>query len=475
MNFINFMDFMNYTVSRSFWFLVLLFLPWGSFAQEYQACIEVRNLPAEASPVLLRIYNGNLFVVDSVPEHRGDSLIFQIPADTRTGMLKAILGNSPMQLFMRPPVSIDFLFTHENIGLSVDFNHPDTTLQVTASEENRLYFDFLRTDASFLQKLALLEQVIVAYPDRDEFYQKAKEYYKKIQIQRDKQINQIAGKHTDSFAGKIIRNMKLPIDEATTSRAVRDSLLAENFLSKVDFSDTLLLYTNVYTDKVFRYIQLFMKRDASPRENEANCIRAIDKLVPLLDVNPTVQQHLLQFLINGFEEMKMEEVLAHISEHYLQQCGGTADIIKQRLEAYHKMAIGQIVPDFTVYDIDAAAVNLYSQLDPYTLLLFWHTGCSHCQQLMQELLKMEKQQLFSKHQIRIIGISIDESEEDWKKFTASYPLDWINTREAGFESQIASDYNLFATPTMFLLDENHKILAKPTTIEELRKDIGKIE
>lgn len=51
-----------------------------------------------------------------------------------------------------------------------------------------------------------------------------------------------------------------------------------------------------------------------------------------------------------------------------------------------------------------------------------------------------------------------------------------NIHAAGsFDSEIANDYNLFATPSMFLIDENHKIIAKPTTIGELEKNIGELE
>ena len=193
-------------------------------------------------------------------------------------------------------------------------------------------------------------------------------------------------------------------------------------------------------------------------------------------MNPIVQQNLLQFLISGFESQQMEEVLAHISNHYIQQCGSNSDIVKRRLEGYSKMAIGQQVPDFTLMDIHNHPVNLYSEISPYTLLLFWHTQCSHCQSLMEALPQLCQKEIFTHQQIKLIGISIDENREDWEKFSIQYPLEWVNIHAAGtFDSEIANDYNLFATPSMFLIDENHKIIAKPTTIGELEKNIGELE
>ena len=126
-------------------------------------------------------------------------------------------------------------------------------------------------------------------------------------------------------------------------------------------------------------------------------------------------------------------------------------------------------------DIRNNPVNLYNLLSPYRLIVFWHTDCSHCQVLMDELPELAKQDYFKKHQVEIIGVSIDESREAWEKFSADHPLEWINTHiDGGFDNPISADYNLFATPSMFLIDANNTIIAKPTTIGELKKNISEL-
>lgn len=457
---------------------ILLLLPLFVQAKDYEARLQVKNLPSDAQPVLLRIYNGNMYIVDSIPVRKDqENLIFRIPENTTPGVLKCILGMPPYALYTQgQPISLTFIFNREDVEFSLDYNDPAQSAEVLRSVENQIYFDFLKTDALFFRKLGLLEQVVMNYPDKDEFYLKALEYYKKFQFQRDKLIDKTYNNHRHTLAGKIIKNQKLPITEGVLTPQQRDSIFHHGFLSKIDFSDTLLLYTSVYTDKAFQYIQMSMKRDVSPRENEANCIRALDELVPHLDVNPIVQQHILQFLITGFESMKMEEVLAHISANYIQQCGGSGEIIKRRLEGYQRMSIGQQVPDFTTTDIKGEIVNLYNTISPYTLIIFWHTECGHCQMLMQNLPQFAQQEFFRQHQIKIIGISIDEDKEKWEEFSARYGLEWTNIHiEGSFDNSIANDYNLFATPSMFLLDENHKIIAKPTNMQELKKNVKEIK
>ena len=462
---------------RKWLFIFLIFISGISVAKDYRVFLKVENLPEDARPILLRMYNGNMYVVDSTAVIEQGTVQFEVPDGVPVGMLRCILGMSDYTRFGGgQSVHIDFIFNNEEIDMKLDFQNPIESVEVVSSDENRIYFEFLKSEALFYRKLGLLEQVVLSYPDKDEFYQKALEYYRKFQVQRNRLIDKTFSTNPKTLAGRIIKNQKVPIADGGIPLERRDSLFKADFLKLVDFNDTVLLYTNVYTDKVFQYLQMFISRNAMHHENEANCIRALDIIVPFLDVNPVIQQHLLQFLITGFESMQMEEVLAHISSNYLQQCGGSGDIIKRRLEGYRKMSIGQQVSDFTVYDTEGNPVNLYSDMSPYKLILFWHTQCGHCRMLMEQLPKLAAEGVFSNCQIKIIGVSIDEVKENWQEFSNGYVLDWINAYvEGSFDSEIASDYNLYATPTMFLVDTEHRIVAKPMTVEELLQNIQKLD
>lgn len=456
--------------------LLLLLFPLLTFGKEYEVKLHVSGLPANSKPALLSIYNGDTYLIDSVPQVKDSVIIFHVPEKTPTGMLRAVLGLSTYARYSNgQPTMVNFLFNGEDVELAMNFEKPDQTMQVVRSKENRIYFDFLRSDIAFLRKLGMLEQVILNYPDKDDFYKMAVDYYKKYQIQREKFIDKTYNQNKNSLAGKIIKTKKLPFTEGNMAPATRDSIFKSGFLTTFEFNDTTLLYTDIYTDKVMQFIEMFVDRKASPRENENNIIRALDILVPRLDINPNIQQHLLQFLITGFEVSKLENVLAHISSNYLQQCGGSKAVIERRLAGYQKMAVGKTVPDFTVMDIQNNPVNLYNLLSPYRLIIFWHTDCSHCQVLLDELPELAKQEFFKKHQVQLIGISIDDNRESWEKFSADHPLDWINTHiDGGFDNEISAAYNLFATPSMFLIDADNTIIAKPTTIGELKKNISEL-
>ena len=57
--------------------ILFIFCSHTILAKDYQVKLQVTNLPTDAKPVLLRIYNGNLFVVDSMAVRENNNLIFQ--------------------------------------------------------------------------------------------------------------------------------------------------------------------------------------------------------------------------------------------------------------------------------------------------------------------------------------------------------------------------------------------------------------
>ena len=456
--------------------LLFILLPLFATGKDFQVRLAIKNLPEGNVPVLLRIYNGNMIMLDSIPAKNGEILTFDIPDNIPRGMLKVVLGPSAYAKYTNgQPTAVDFLFNREDIEFSLDFNNPEKTLKIIRSEENKVYFEALRHEILFFRKLALLEQVVLQYPEQDDFYHSALKYYQKYQTDREKLLDSMYAARPHMLATKILNTRRLPFTAGNLSPTDRDSIYQHHFLDKLEFNDTTLLYTNAYTDKLYQYIQFFIKPNQSPRENEAAIIKALDNIMPKLESNEIVRTHLLQFLIQGFESMKMEEVLAHISENYLQQCNSSMEIVKRRLEKYQKMAIGQKVPDFTAVDVHNNPVSLYADIHPYTLLIFWHTNCSFCRQFLTDLAKPEIQQMLQHYDINIIGISIDDNREDWISYSAGHKLNFSNTFiEGGFYSETAGEYNLFATPSLFLLDNNHTILAKPLTIEELVNALKKL-
>jgi thiol-disulfide isomerase/thioredoxin len=109
----------------------------------------------------------------------------------------------------------------------------------------------------------------------------------------------------------------------------------------------------------------------------------------------------------------------------------------------------------------------------YTLLLFWATYCEHCREMIPEL--NEWYETERPLNAEVFAVSIDTVKSDWVQFIRDVQPPWLNGHEPmGWEGQSAEDYNIYATPTMFLLDSNLAIVARPFNMRDLRRTFRKL-
>jgi len=68
--------------------------------------------------------------------------------------------------------------------------------------------------------------------------------------------------------------------------------------------------------------------------------------------------------------------------------------------------------------------------------------------------------------VEVVFVSLDENKETYNDFAKDFPF--ISTCDfKKWEGQIVKDYYVFGTPTLFLLDEQRKILLRPTSVKQM--------
>ena len=73
--------------------------------------------------------------------------------------------------------------------------------------------------------------------------------------------------------------------------------------------------------------------------------------------------------------------------------------------------------------------------------------------------------------LKVLAIGLEEDAEAWQQATASLP-NFTNVLGLNkWDNEIGNLYNISATPTYFVLDEDKTIVSKPDTLESLLKII----
>ena len=145
----------------------------------------------------------------------------------------------------------------------------------------------------------------------------------------------------------------------------------------------------------------------------------------------------------------------------------TENSLQNRINQSKLLSIGSKAPNIILPNEKGNEINLAEIKTDKILLIFYASWCPHCKDLLPEIHKLYN----SKNSFEVVAISLDEKKEDWLNFISENNLDWINLSDLkGWGSKASEDYYIYATPTMFMLNSEFKIIGKPTNLEDLRKE-----
>jgi peroxiredoxin len=444
--------------------IVFLLFAGALSAQNYTIQGTIEGL--EAKKITLSDFYGNENrVVDSVFSNEKGSFSYAFPDNFHTGMYRLRFGDNQY---------IDIIFNHENIQFETHLSALIDSLVFESSRENQLYFEYLNRRNMMEYKLELLGPVVTYYPQDDPFYNKAEDRFSEIIGQFDEFVGKLIDDHPGTYVSRVVKMDHTPSPPREQDQIGAMMYMREHFFDNMDFSDTTLLYSNVISGKVIQYLSFYQNNRMSKDQLQVEFIKAVNKIMDVTRVNPLVYEYVLDYLIGGFESYGFDRVITYIADNVNldETCVNSERKaeLEKKVESLKKFAVGNKAPDFTAYDLEGNEITLSALNSEYTVLVFWATWCPHCTTLLPEL-----QQIYFPEQrdkLEIVAVSLDESPEELKKFLATGDYQWVNISDyKKWKGDVVQQYDIYATPTMFLLFSDRTILAKPMTYDELKNEL----
>ena len=447
-------------MKRRLLFLMLLGPFFGLAQTTYNLSGQIDGLNKETI-YLLNFYGEKNTLIDSTQTDPSGAFSFSMPATLATGMYRLNWGKEKF---------IDLIFNKENIDIHTHADHAGDSLQILESVENTIYYDFMIFDRTNQMKLELIQPIVDYYPTQNLFYYQAVVEFEGIQLAQIGMLDSLKKRFNKSYAIDIVELYKTPYLSTSISPENRLTYLKQHYFDNVNFNDTALLRSNAWAIKSISYLGLYGDSRLNQKQLEAEFIKATTIILTAASENPEVFKFILDYLVSGFDKYHFEDVITYIAENFQDPFAcedpERKSKLQKKLDTFKKIAIGQPAPDFAIPDKSGNPIRLSEIPSPYTLLIFWASDCPHCISLLPKVKAIYEAQ--DPKLMEVLAVSIDTSRTYWMSVVDGEQLEWINASELkGFDSEYADLYNIYATPTMFLLDKDKIILSKPISYREL--------
>jgi peroxiredoxin len=368
---------------------------------------------------------------------------------------------------------IDFVFDGKDITLATNAKYPADSMRVINSESNELYYAFLKLNKAYKTKTDLLMLMLAKYPKDDEYYQTTKIRLQNLQKEYTGFVETQSQKEPKSLIARYIRSAQLPIVDSELPPEKQIAFLRTHALDHVDFNDAELTLSGVFSEKVIEYLMYFRNSQLTKEQLEKEFVTAVDSLLIRARKDTYVYQHVTEYLIDGFKKFGFDEVVDYIIENYVIKDDICLNekletTLQLRMQQAKRFKLSTTVPDLTLTTADEKEITLSKIPSEKILLVFYASWCPHCKEMLPKFAQIYNEK--GKDKFEIVAVSLDTSKTDWVKFVADNNFKWLNVSDLkGWKGKAANEYSIYATPTMFLINNKLELLAKPANPDEVKK------
>ena len=298
-----------------------------------------------------------------------------------------------------------------------------------------------------------------------------------------------AKKYPNTLLSTIFNALQVPDvpegDHFLPDGKTKDSTFAYNYYKKhfwdgFDFHDDRLIYTPLYDGKLDEYMNKLVLPWPDSVEHEA------DALIKRTRGTKDMFKYTLWWITRNLENSKvmgMDEAFVYIIENYYMKGDAywlTSDELSKFMDRAQKISpnvIGNLAPEIKLPNIiTKKEVSMLDIKAKYTLVVFYSPTCGHCQHEMPGLDSAYKAVLKGKG-VRIMTVATEGDETSITDFIKKYNMgDWQNTWDNEHVGDWRGKYDVYSTPTIYLMDERKIIRGKrldhtnlPNLIDMLEK------
>jgi len=242
---------------------------------------------------------------------------------------------------------------------------------------------------------------------------------------------------------------------------------------KIDYTDPRLQKSGLLADVIESHFWLIENSGRSLDSVYIEMQISIDRMLENLMADEQKLNEITKHLFKFLEQRSLFPASEYLAIKLLNEKSCTINnYFAAQLESYRAMKKGNIAPDFDFKkDIIAPgykATKLPQKLSDieskYTVVVFGASWCPQCPQELSKISGLYKK--WKEQDVEVVFVSLDEDEQTFNSFAGVFPF--ISTCDyKKWDSPIVQSFHVFATPTIYLLDDKREILLRPNSVSQL--------
>ncbi len=247
----------------------------------------------------------------------------------------------------------------------------------------------------------------------------------------------------------------------------------------IDYTDNRLYNSGLLKEVLESHFWLLENSGTSLENVNYEMKISIDLLIDNLSKDNSKLNEITHYLFDLLERHSLFEASEYLAIKVLNQISCTLDTnLAKQLETYRAMKKGNIASDI-IFDEKAVILNnnqSFTKLSDskaiYKLVVFGASWCPKCTEEIPQLANNYND--WKNKGLEILYISLDDNKIMFENFASSLPfISYCDFQK--WNSKPAKDYYVFGTPTMFILDQNNKIVLRPNSVKQVEAWINLVE
>lgn len=446
----------------------------------------VFNLPGIPDSILLiaNYYGDHTYLRDTLYPSKKNrySFVFEGTDTLKRGVY--ILAGQSNAKYIEFLIDSSYFFTVQSKELDPTNLNISNNISFINSPENDLFYEF--TSYMIAQQIVgsninkkIREEQAKPSPDHsliESYRAEMKVIYDSIYAFTDQFIET----HSNNLFAKAQKlNLEIKMPEVKPEGYIDSNwkyqYYLEHYWDNCDFSEEALVYTPVFAPFLNNYYEKVMHPAID------SIIKFNDILINKAQNNPELYKYIIWYLSNRYERSKYlghDAIFVHLIRNYYEKglCPWVDETVLEnmieRANILEPILLGKVAPWVIMPDIDGKFHSNYDFSTEYTIMYFWDTDCGHCKVSTPKLLEFYNREKDSLN-FEVFGICLTADSVKWKNYLLDKKLPWTNVGNNKANIDFREAYDIKASPKIYVLDRNKRIIVKNIDMDDLEDFIIK--